>query len=48
MITVVTLFVIRLSMLSSNNVSKTILYIAEQPDSQIIEDLTLMPTGGAF
>ena len=38
----------RSSMLSSNNVSNTILYIAEQPDSQIIEDLTLMPAGGAF
>ena len=38
----------RSSMLSSNKVSNTILYIAEQPDSQIIEDLTLMPAGGAF
>ena len=38
----------RSSMLSSANVSNTILYIAEQPDSQIIEDLTLMPAGGAF
>ena len=38
----------RTSMLSSNKVSKTILYIAEQPESQIIEDLTLMPSGGAF
>ena len=38
----------RSSMLSSNNVSNTILFIAEQPDSQIIEDLTLMPSGGAF
>ncbi len=36
------------SMLSSTNVSNTILYMAEQPDSQIIEDLTLMPAGGAF
>ena len=36
------------SMLSSTKVSKTILYIAEQPDTQIIEDLTLMPSGGAF
>ena len=36
------------SMLSSSEVSKTILYMAEQPDSQIIEDLTLMPAGGAF
>ncbi len=38
----------RSSMLSSNNVSNTILYMAEQPDSQTIEDLTLMPAGGAF
>ena len=38
----------RSSMLSSTKVSKTILYMAEQPDSQIIEDLTLMPAGGAF
>ena len=38
----------RNSMLSADEVSKTILYIAEQPDSQIIEDLTLMPSGGAF
>ena len=38
----------RSSMLSSIKVSDTILYIAEQPESQIIEDLTLMPAGGAF
>ena len=38
----------RTSMLSSTKVSKTILYIAEQPESQLIEDLTLMPAGGAF
>ena len=38
----------RTSMLSSTNVSNTILYMAEQPDSQIIEDLILMPAGGAF
>ncbi len=36
------------SMLSSIKVSNTILYIAEQPESQLIEDLTLMPAGGAF
>ena len=36
------------SMLPASNVSNTILYIAEQPDSQIIEDLILMPAGGAF
>ncbi len=38
----------RTSMLSSAKVSNTILYIAEQPESQLIEDLTLMPAGGAF
>ncbi len=38
----------RTSMLSSIKVSNTILYIAEQPESQLIEDLTLMPSGGAF
>ena len=38
----------RTSMLSSSNVSNTILYMAEQPESQIIEDLTLMPVGGTF
>ena len=35
-------------MLSADEVSKTILFMAEQPESQLIEDLTLMPTGGAF
>ena len=38
----------RSSMLSSIEVSNSILYIAEQPETQIIEDLTLMPSGGAF
>ena len=38
----------RSSMLSANSVSNTILYMAEQPESQLIEDLTLMPSGGAF
>ena len=38
----------RTSMLSSANVSNAILYIAEQPESQLIEDLTLMPAGGIF
>ena len=38
----------RSSMLSSTKVSNAILYIAEQPDFQTIEDLTLMPAGGAF
>jgi NADP-dependent 3-hydroxy acid dehydrogenase YdfG len=35
-------------MLSSSEVSDTILYMAQQPESQLIEDLTLMPSGGAF
>ena len=36
------------SMLSSDKVSETILFMAEQPESQLIEDLTLMPAAGAF
>ncbi len=36
------------SMLSSDSVSETILFIAEQPNTQLIEDLTLMPATGAF
>jgi len=36
------------SMLSSERVSETILFMAEQPESQLIEDLTLMPATGAF
>ncbi len=35
-------------MLSSDKVSDTILFIAEQPESQLIEDLILMPANGAF
>jgi len=35
-------------MLSPENVSQTILYMAEQPKWQVIEDLTLMPATGAF
>ncbi len=38
----------RTSMLSSSQVSDAILYMAEQPESQLIEDLTLMPSGGVF
>jgi len=38
----------RTSMLSSSEVSETILYMAQKPESQLIEDLTLMPSGGAF
>ncbi len=36
------------SMLSSDRVSETILFIAEQPQSQLIEDIILMPATGAF
>ena len=36
------------AMLSADKVSKTILYMAEQPESQLIEDLILMPSSGAF
>ena len=38
----------REAMLSPENVSQTILYLAEQPESQVIEDITLMPSRGAF
>ncbi|WP_288261989.1 SDR family oxidoreductase [uncultured Prochlorococcus sp.] len=38
----------RASMLSSSEVADTILYMAKQPESQLIEDLTLMPAGGVF
>ena len=38
----------RNSMLSSSEVSETILYMAQKPASLVIEDLTLMPSGGAF
>ena len=38
----------RTSMLTPNEVSDTILYMAQKPESQLIEDLTLMPSGGAF
>ena len=38
----------RTAMLSPKKVSDTILYMAQQPESQLIEDLTLMPSGGAF
>ena len=36
------------AMLSPDNVSQTILYMAEQPESQVIEDIILMPSTGAF
>ena len=38
----------RTAMLSSKKVADTILYMAQQAESQLIEDLTLMPSGGAF
>ena len=38
----------RNAMLTSESVSNTILYIAEQPHTQLIEDLILMPATGAF
>ncbi len=37
----------RSNMLSSTNVANTILYMTEQPDNQLIEDITLMPSSGA-
>ena len=36
------------AMLSPENVSQTILYMAEQPKSLVIEDITLMPSTGAL
>ena len=36
------------AMLDPDKVSETILYLAEQPESQLIEDLILMPSSGAF
>ncbi len=36
------------AMLSSENVAQTILYMSEQPVSQLIEDITLMPSAGAL
>ena len=38
----------REAMLSPEDVSQTILYMAEQPESQVIEDIILMPSIGAF
>ncbi len=36
------------AMLTPDKVSETILFIAQQPESQLIEDLILMPATGAF
>ena len=38
----------RKNMLSTDQVAKELLHLANQPDNQIIEDLTLMPSTGAF
>ncbi len=38
----------RNSMLSAGQAASALLYLAEQPSSQIIEDITLMPAHGAF
>ena len=38
----------RKAMLSVESAASALLYLAEQPSSQVVEDLTLMPTSGAF
>jgi NADP-dependent 3-hydroxy acid dehydrogenase YdfG len=38
----------RRAMLSADQVARTLLFLAEQPDQQVVEDLTLMPAVGAF
>ncbi len=38
----------RSAMLSVDQAAAALLYLAEQPTSQVIEDLTLMPASGAF
>ena len=38
----------RNAMLAASSVGKKILYMAEQSESELIEDLTLMPSVGAF
>ena len=38
----------RNAMLSAEQAASALLYLAEQPSSQIIEDITLMPANGAF
>jgi len=38
----------RRAMLSPQQVAETLLYLARQPHSQTVEDLTLMPAAGAF
>ncbi len=38
----------RNSMLSVENVASTLLHLAEQPATQTIEDITLMPSSGVL
>lgn len=38
----------RRAMLSAEQVAESLLYLARQPNSQTVEDLTLMPAAGAF
>jgi short-subunit dehydrogenase len=38
----------RRAMLSAQQVAESLLYLARQPHSQTVEDLTLMPAAGAF
>lgn len=38
----------RRAMLSADQVARTLLFLAEQPHHQVVEDLTLMPAVGAF
>lgn len=38
----------RRAMLSAERAADALLYLAQQPSSQVVEDLTLMPAAGAF
>lgn len=38
----------RRAMLAADQVARTLLFLAEQPHQQVVEDLTLMPAVGAF
>ncbi|MEB3318700.1 MAG: SDR family oxidoreductase [Cyanobacteriota bacterium] len=38
----------RRAMLSADQVARTLLFLAEQPHQQVVDDLTLMPAVGAF
>ena len=38
----------RRAMLAADQVAHTLLFLAEQPHQQVVEDLTLMPAVGAF